>query len=208
MAKFLFWFLLAANAAVVIAAMAALAPDLERIGFLRHLGPILFGVCLLAAGALAALAVWYRETGSPLAIVAVALPALGGGAWYAGGRIDDWRQASYGNGNHEFGRGPMRRLANAVAEADVAAVRAAIPDSGNLNVRGTHGMTILVFAAQSRKSYAGGLEILKAILEAGADPNYPCQDGVLPLEVAAGPEYVQELLARGADPNAKGREPG
>src|SRR5690606_2124944 len=57
-------------------------------------------------------------------------------------------------------------LQEAVAAGDVAGVRAAIDSGADLEVRGDDGRTPLVSATKANR-----VDIARALLEAGADPN-------------------------------------
>ncbi|MBK8287188.1 MAG: hypothetical protein IPK97_21275 [Ahniella sp.] len=111
------------------------------------------------------------------------------------------------NGNvTQFAAGPMQDLELAVGRNDVAAIRK-LAATADLAQTGLGGSDILVFALRTLQASPDLPEVLRALLQAGANP-----DGVgaeRPLAVAiqvsqkAGIEPVQLLLEAGADPNQR-----
>jgi hypothetical protein len=96
-------------------------------------------------------------------------------------------------------------LAEAIAEGDVARIRALAPAS-DLAARGDKQVTLLQWALLNQR-----LDSLKALLDAGADPTQPGVDGETVVHMAAmanDPAYLAELLARGVDPNVRNPESG
>jgi len=86
-------------------------------------------------------------------------------------------------------------LAEAVAEGDIARIRALAP-SANLSARGDDDVTLLEWAIWNQKPAA-----LSALLEAGADPAATGMDSETVAHMAAmadDPQYLQVLVAHDA----------
>ena len=104
-----------------------------------------------------------------------------------------------------FRAGPLREIAKAIDSNDAAAVRRLAPTS-DVNKPGYMGTTLLMYALRRLEDAPDQVEPIRALLEAGADPNREA-GGELPLELAiqhsgrSGPELVRMLLAAGAKPN-------
>ena len=109
----------------------------------------------------------------------------------------------------------IQRIDDAFRIGDLEALRAAVDDPGlvpNGHVHDTIG-TCLVYAI-----YTSPLSFIRTLLDIGADPNAPADDGFPPLIAALSctvevpgskprsdvPEILRLLLARGADPNQRG----
>jgi hypothetical protein len=105
-----------------------------------------------------------------------------------------------------FRAGPMRDIATAISANDAATVISLAPKV-DLNTSGYGGRTLLMSALRQLATTPDRLEVFRALMKAGADPNAGA--GELPLETAiqispkTGPEPVMMLLAAGAKPNAK-----
>jgi len=99
-------------------------------------------------------------------------------------------------------RGPQRALAHAIKAGDLAAVKELLPKAGNLNQAYGAGETLLRFAVSNVGS-GSSLEIVRALVAAGADPNFPAYSDNYPLASAIyhGPALVRILLEAGANPN-------
>src|SRR5690606_17129577 len=78
--------------------------------------------------------------------------------------------------------GPPPDLSEAARNADWTAVRELLEsDAGaDVDVRGRHGMTALLWASQ-----ANHVELARLLLEAGAEPNLGNRYGITPLWLAA-----------------------
>lgn len=109
----------------------------------------------------------------------------------------------------------FRRVDDAFRRGDLGALRDAVPDPGvipNGEVSASIG-ACLVYAI-----YHSPLAFVRTLLELGADPNAPADDGFPPLIAALGStrghpgapsrpdvdQIVRLLLAHGADPNQRG----
>jgi hypothetical protein len=106
------------------------------------------------------------------------------------------------DGDEAFRRPAQRNLAHAIRAHDVALVRSLIPGAGNLNLR-YHDETLLSFAVYNGKNEPGSVEVVQALLDAGADPNLSAFSDSFPLVSAiyGGPRLTEALLKAGADPN-------
>jgi len=113
------------------------------------------------------------------------------------------------SGNTDF-RGKYRKLKDAIAARDLDAVHRLIPESGDLNQ--LHGDdTYLSFAVHHLPDHTklgspvsqASIDILQALLDAGAKADQATPNGVYPLTTAiyAGPEFTAALLKAGANPN-------
>jgi hypothetical protein len=104
-----------------------------------------------------------------------------------------------------FRPGPMREIAEAIARNDSRTV-AALATKVDVNRTGLSDMTPLVLAARQLRRTPEQHEVLRVLLEAGADPNIGAQYE-LPLAIAiqvagrAGAGPVKLLLDAGANPN-------
>jgi hypothetical protein len=123
------------------------------------------------------------------------------------GWLQDRRVAREERGDDVFRTSPQRDLAHAIVAHDPAAVLRFIPGVGDLNGQ-YDGQTYLNFAlCRAELSQPDGArrsqEVVKALLDRGANPNVlPAKDH-LPLyhAIASGPEMTGLLLEAGADPN-------
>src|SRR5262249_9027963 len=98
-------------------------------------------------------------------------------------------------------RGRQRELAHAITSGDLARVQQALPAAGELN-RLYGGETLLLFAVEKVGTGGATVDIVRALLAAGADPNFRASN-VTPLEQGLfhGAELTEVLLAAGANPN-------
>jgi hypothetical protein len=104
-----------------------------------------------------------------------------------------------------FRSGPKREIAEAIARNDARTVASLVTKS-NVNATGLMGVTPLLLAARQLRKTPDQHEVLRVLLEAGADPNKGAQYE-FPLAIAiqesgkAGIEPVKLLLDAGANPN-------
>ena len=106
----------------------------------------------------------------------------------------------------QFRAGPLRDIETAIGQNDAEAVARAARGA-DLNRPGVSGTTLLILAVDQLQKTPDRLEVLRALLAAGADPNVgkdelPLQ-GAIGVSRSAGPEPVRLLLDAGADPNAR-----
>lgn len=118
-------------------------------------------------------------------------------------------QHSDGSGNFSrFSRGPMQELEKAIATNDAATVAAAA-HAANLKAKAIDGASVLTVALRQLEKQPGPPNAIRALLEAGADPNAKQDES--PLYVAiqisgkTGPAPVKLLLDAGANPNTIGQ---
>src|SRR5436309_2425647 len=111
---------------------------------------------------------------------------------------------------------PDRRLVDAVAERDTAAVRALLKEGVDVNTARADGATALLLAAHWNDREAidlllhagadgnGDIETAKVLIAAGARVNDTVSDGTHPLPYAiviGQSAFAHFLLEQGADPN-------
>lgn len=106
-----------------------------------------------------------------------------------------------------YREGPLRDMADAIRRNDSTAV-ATLAKSVDVNTKGFSNTTFLAIALRQLEQTPTQLGVLRALLEAGANPNLVA-GGELPLEIAmqqsehSGAEPTELLLKAGADPNTK-----
>ncbi len=106
----------------------------------------------------------------------------------------------------EFRSEALREIEAAIQRNDAAAVATAARGA-DVNTPGLSGTTVLVLALRQLRKTPDQLDVVKALLAAGADPDLGRSE--LPLQVAigasraAGIEPVRLLLDAGADPNTR-----
>ncbi len=120
-----------------------------------------------------------------------------------------WEVAAYksadGNLNY-FRGGDAQALEQAIQKNDAGMVRALIAKGANVNESGRDNTTLLQAALRQLRTTPGELEVLRALVNAGADAN--AGTGELPLTMAiqssgkSGPEPVKLMLDAKANPNA------
>lgn len=98
----------------------------------------------------------------------------------------------------------LRRAAAAAERGDVAGIRALGPIS--LDRGSPSGANLLMYEIAARNETA-----VRALLDAGADPNHRTAEGASPM-MAAGitddPRFLGLLLDKGGDPNLRSSDPG
>jgi hypothetical protein len=205
--RVVFWLIVAIDLAAIglffVLGLAAAGPS--------HTSPVSVAIfmlpipLLLLMGAvllyLKAQRVWVRG----LAFLMVAAPLL---FVASAGPLAQWQLSRYRTPDGAFAMfrtGAMREIEEAIARDDAAAVKAAARNT-NVNQSARDGSSVLLIAVRRLQQNPGPPDVLRALLEAGANPN---QGGELPLAAAiyasskSGPEPVKLLLDAGADPNAR-----
>ena len=109
----------------------------------------------------------------------------------------------------EFKSGALVEIEDAIARNDAAAVTAAARGA-ELNTRGISGASVLVLALRQLRTTPDQLDVIRALLAAGADPNFIASESPLQLAISAsgrsGIELVRMFLDAGANPNAPDEE--
>jgi len=178
-----------------------------------HTGPVAIAAFMLPIPIilLAAAIGLFVFTKSPitrgLAFLTAAAPILFVAyATISSGYIKNQHQDEAGNFTR-FERGPMQDLEKAIATNDAATVTAAAR-AANIKSKAIDGASVLTVALRQLEKQPGPPNAIRALLEAGADPN--AKQSESPLYVAiqisgkTGPEPVKLLLDAGANPNAIG----
>lgn len=163
-------------------------------------------------GAILAGAIWLflssqAVAARALALLIAALPFL---LVVGSQAVTFWELLSYrdGGGNiRQFRSDSLREIEAAIERNDAAAVAAAARGA-DLNTPGLSGATVLVLALRHLREAPGKLDVVRALLAAGADPNATGVEPPLQIAIgesrASGKEPVQLLLDAGANPNARG----
>lgn len=132
----------------------------------------------------------------PVIVIAVAM----GTSWF---ELSGYRDAS--GQIREYKSGALVEIEDAVARNDAAAVAAAARRA-ELNTRGISGASVLVLALRQLRTTPDQLDVIRALLAAGADPNFVASESPLQLAISAssrsGVELVRIFLDAGANPNA------
>lgn len=113
-------------------------------------------------------------------------------------------------GDNDFLWNPQRKIAHAITARDVVLVKSMIPRAGDLN-REYGEETFLHFAVEKaiEGTFTGApvpaasIEIVRALLDAGAKADQPAAYGRWPLRpaISTSPELTEMLLKAGANPN-------
>lgn len=103
-------------------------------------------------------------------------------------------------GSAYFG-GPALDLAEAMVRRDPILVKQRIAAAGDLNQPHRDGMTLWQFGAMQADDSGQSVEMLRALVAAGADPKRDTSANTLLHAVARGPRLTLFLLEAGANPN-------
>lgn len=207
MIRFLFWGLVALDVLGVLLffLLALAAAGSTRTPATQLIVPALVVPALILAAAV----LLFTRASHPglhaLALLIAATPVL------LAGLSSTYAVAQYrGNTNERgdmtyFRPGPMRKIVEAIRRSDAATV-ARLVNSIDVNRTGLTDMTLLMLAMRMLRVTPDQHEVLRVILDAGADPNAGAQSE-FPLNVAiqvsgkAGTAPVTMLLDAGANPN-------
>lgn len=207
--KILFWIIVALDVAALglmfILGLAFAGPShTPRLSFV--------GFMLLPAGVLAtavalfvyAASPWLRGGAFVLATAPVIIVAVG----FIQSTSTMQRHTDAAGNVQEFAEGPQRTLEKAIKSGDIGAVKLALPKA-KINAKGVSQTTPLTLTLDQLRDTKTGVEILQAMLDAGANPNVGGGTSILPLEAAIGltrahgTEPMLLLLKVGAKPNQK-----
>jgi hypothetical protein len=170
------------------------------------------GLMLVPTGVLVAAVVLFVFTASPLlrggAFFLVASPMIIVAASFINAKSTMNQHMDADGTIHEFAEGPERALEKAIKSGDFEAVKAALPKA-KINAKGVSHTTALTMTLDKVRDTRQGFEILRAVLDAGADANVGGGSSILPLEQAIGltrthgTDPMMLLLKAGAKPNQK-----
>ncbi len=165
---------------------------------------------LLPTGVLVAAVVLFVYSATPVlrgvAFVLAVSPVIIVAITFSNAKNTPSRHTDAGGNFHEFAEGAERALAEAIQSGDFEAVKLALPRA-KINAKGFSEMTALTMALDRLRNTRQGIEILRAVLEAGANPNEGGGSSIPPLERAIemtrthGTEPMMMLLKAGAKPN-------
>jgi hypothetical protein len=201
------------------------ALDVAALGFVTILGlgfagpshtyrMNVVGLMLVPTGVLAAAVALFVFAASPVlrgvAFLLAASPVIIVAVSFMNAKSTMNRHTDADGAMYEFVEGPERALEKAIKSGDFEAVKLALPKA-KINAKGVSHTTALTMALDKLRDTGKGFEILRAVLEAGANPNVGGGTSILPLEQAIamtrtrGIEPVMLLLKAGAKPNQKSK---
>jgi hypothetical protein len=211
----IFWtiFGLEALAALTMLALALMSfsrrsgPDGGMVGAWIVLIPVA-ALGLVGGLFLAVKAPWARVLCIVLLLWPLVGPVVGAPVLFLKKQLEAYRTEQSRVGRNLFPEEGQRRLAAAIANHDVAGVKAALPGAADLNRSYSQKLpysvplgdaeTMLSFACQHADESDAAVEIVRSLLQAGANPNLPAG---LPLSAAIfrSVRVTEELLRAGAD---------
>jgi hypothetical protein len=103
-------------------------------------------------------------------------------------------------------QGPALELAQAMVKRDTGLVKQLIPAAGDLNQPQGGGTTLWQFGVLQADETEESIDMLRALLAAGADPKRDTSAETLQHATTVGPRLTQFLLEAGANPNLLDRE--
>jgi hypothetical protein len=198
----LFWILLTAEFSVfVVLIVLILFTNILRSGPEGPVGAIVLLDPPIYLAILGAIVYFARSEGAArtgLIVLALQLVPVVLGPIYSG--ITKYQVSRSIQGDDSF-RGAQRDLAHAIKAGDLAKVKELLPAAGELNTA-YEGESLFRFAVMNVGTGGSTIEIVQALLAAGANPNFRA-GSTSPLEMAifSGPPLVKLLLDAGADPN-------
>ncbi|MEP6763791.1 MAG: ankyrin repeat domain-containing protein [Gemmatimonadaceae bacterium] len=205
--KFIFWILVAGDAAVLLLFFVlglAAATSTRTSGFVVAAYMLVIPGIVLAASVL----LFVRSTvpaGRFAGLLLAAAPLLILVYFKSKVAIDLAQNSDSSGQLTSFREGPLREIGEAINRNDTATVVSLLPKV-DINAKGFQNTTLLMYALRRLRETPTELGSLRAIVKAGANPNLGA-GGELPLNVAlqesrnAGAEPAKLLLAAGANPN-------
>ncbi len=103
-------------------------------------------------------------------------------------------------------RGPALELAQAMVKHDNGLVKQLIPAAGDLNQPQGGGATLWQFGVLQADNRDESIDMLQALLSAGADPKRDASADSLEHAASTGPRLTEFLLEAGASPNVLNHE--
>jgi len=100
-----------------------------------------------------------------------------------------------------FFQGPALELAQAMRNHDTGLAKQLIPAAGNLNQPHQGGTTLWQFGVMQVDDNEESIEMLRALVAAGADPKIDTSANTLQHGMSVGPRLTEFLLEAGANPN-------
>jgi hypothetical protein len=103
-------------------------------------------------------------------------------------------------------QGPALELAQAMVRNDAGLAKQLIPAAGDLNQPHGRGLSLWQFAVLQANETDDSIDLLRALIAAGADPKRDASPDTLLCGIARGPRLTQFLLEAGASPNVLDQE--
>lgn len=142
------------------------------------------------------------RTAAFIVLLLPSAPLLFSSAAAAAKTVREQRQFS---GSAYF-QGPALELAQAMVKHDNGLVKQLIPAAGDLNQPRGGGATLWQFGVLQADNTEESIDMLRALLAAGADPKHDASADTLEHATATGPRLTQFLLEAGANPNVPDHE--
>lgn len=208
MLKVLFWLFVVIDV-VALVIFAVLGFAAAKPSHTNPIAALIVPFVIPAAILVGAMILFFKVPTVParsLAVFIAALPMW----WVLGSAASSfWELRGFRDASsdiREFRSQELRDIESAVLRNDAAAVTA-LASKSDLDTPGISGATVLVLALRQLDKTPGQLDVVKALLAAGADPNATGAEPPLQIAISAsresGIEPVQLLLDSGANPNAR-----
>ena len=169
-------------------------------------GIILIGVPILLGIPLAVVLIGRSNAATLCGLVFVSWPIVAAIVGPICSAAMSYQSNSRLSGDAYFFRPSQRKLAHALQAHDVENVRLLLRGAGDLNAE-HWGISLFRFGMENLDHSVASVEIVKAMLEAGADPTHKNtlrrNQSVLLDAINAGPAVTEMILQAGADPNRR-----